>query len=560
MVVCLHGMQEVRGSNPLSSTIIKGGLIKMRITKIRFKNGFKRFHDLTINLGNSTAKIVALVGPNGCGKSGVFDGMMFLQNAYYPIGAHGPGDRKDYSMHGIDYNHSDIEVSFDCGEYRDVLDQKKNTGNAGTIFSFRGPSRYNSDLKIKQLEAIPDIKENRNGASKSRDQDSKMSQNYQRLWSYMDHHRRTNDITDKKNQKIILGKLNEMLKNCLSLEIAHEGNIQNNMGSLYFKKDDQPKEFEFNFLSSGEKEVVDILLDLYLKSEAYNDTIFIIDEPELHLSTAIQRSLLIEIEKLIPENCQLWISTHSIGFLRALKEELNDKSDIIYFEGSYAQEEKELKPIAKSRDNWQKIFATALEDMTSLLAPNRIIYCEGKHLSNEDKQEKGFDAKVYNQIFSVTKPDTLFVSSGGGKELDRYSSIALKVLSKAFQGVELLLLKDMDINRDGTPTTDTQRKEWIEADSATHRMLKRKEIENYLLDFEIFSKKYPKVFKENYDEVVAKSSDLKSAANAMKQELCKITSQEMTVDDFKLDFAKEITKETNAYKELYSCIFLDSDS
>ncbi|PYD07111.1 hypothetical protein DND36_33220, partial [Pseudomonas savastanoi pv. glycinea] len=60
-----------------------------------------------------------------------------------------------------------------------------------------------------------------------------------------------------------------------------------------------------------------------------SDTIFCIDEPELHLNTAIQKSLLIEIEKLIPENCQLWIATHSIGFLRALQENLSHKTQII---------------------------------------------------------------------------------------------------------------------------------------------------------------------------------------------------------------------------------------
>lgn len=531
----------------------------MKIKKIRFKNGFKRFHDLTINLENFSAKIIALVGPNGCGKSGVFDGMMFLQNAHYQIGAHGSGDRKDYSMHGIDYNHSDIEVSFDCGEYTNIFNQKRPAGDAGTIFSFRGPSRYNSDLKIRQIGAIPPIKQNQIGASKSRDLDSKMDHNYQRLWSYMNQQLEFHNRRPTENREIIIGELNKMLKNCLGLEIAHVGDIQSNMGSLYFKKDDQPKEFEFNVLSSGEKEVFDILLDLYLKGEAYNDTIFIIDEPELHLSTAIQRSLLIEIEKLIPDNCQLWISTHSIGFLRALKEDLNSKSEVIYFEGSYAKEEKELKPIPKTRDNWQKIFATALEDMTSLLAPNRIVYCEGERFPDSDKQEKGFDAKVYNQIFSITKPDTLFVSSGGGKQLDRHSSIALTVLSKAFQGVELLLLKDKDINRDGTLTTDAQRKEWIEADSGTRRMLKRKEIENYLLDFEIFSKKYPNVSKENYDKVIAKFSDLKSAANAMMQELCHIKSGEMAVEDFKMNLATEITEGTNVYKELYECIFNDLD-
>lgn len=43
---------------------------------------YKRFHDLTIDLGNTPKRIVALVGPNGCGKSSVFDAMLFVSNAY----------------------------------------------------------------------------------------------------------------------------------------------------------------------------------------------------------------------------------------------------------------------------------------------------------------------------------------------------------------------------------------------------------------------------------------------------------------------------------------------
>ena len=35
--------------------------------------GFKRFDHLTIDLGDTPKKIVAMVGPNGCGKSSVFD-------------------------------------------------------------------------------------------------------------------------------------------------------------------------------------------------------------------------------------------------------------------------------------------------------------------------------------------------------------------------------------------------------------------------------------------------------------------------------------------------------
>lgn len=53
----------------------------MFVKKIEMKD-YKRFHDLTIDLGNTPKRIVALVGPNGCGKSSVFDAMLFVSNAY----------------------------------------------------------------------------------------------------------------------------------------------------------------------------------------------------------------------------------------------------------------------------------------------------------------------------------------------------------------------------------------------------------------------------------------------------------------------------------------------
>lgn len=46
----------------------------MRIKEIKL-NKFKRFTDLTISGIPATAKLVILVGPNGSGKTSVFEGM-----------------------------------------------------------------------------------------------------------------------------------------------------------------------------------------------------------------------------------------------------------------------------------------------------------------------------------------------------------------------------------------------------------------------------------------------------------------------------------------------------
>src|SRR5215467_7642189 len=44
----------------------------MRLRNVRIKN-FRRFHELTIQDLPVSARLVVLVGPNGCGKSSVFD-------------------------------------------------------------------------------------------------------------------------------------------------------------------------------------------------------------------------------------------------------------------------------------------------------------------------------------------------------------------------------------------------------------------------------------------------------------------------------------------------------
>src|SRR5690606_8175970 len=128
----------------------------------------------------------------------------------------------------------------------------------------------------------------------------------------------------------LVGKVNQILNQILDIEISELGNILAKKGQLYFKKGNV-KDFPYANLSSGEKEVIDIILDLIIKTEEYDETVFCIDEPELHLNTSIQRKLLLEIEKLIPDNCQLCVATHSIGFLRGLQEDLKDKSQVLDF-------------------------------------------------------------------------------------------------------------------------------------------------------------------------------------------------------------------------------------
>lgn len=533
----------------------------MFIKKLRLKNGYKRFHDLTIDLDETPARIVALVGPNGCGKSSVLDGLLYLANSHQQVGKRTDRDSNYHSMTGAgSLTSEDIELQFTTGNFAQVRELKNASGKSNTIFSFRSPYRYNSILKVSQTKAVSEISLNSYGAGDASSLDEKMEDNYRRLHAFFNRYRDDNDLKPSEAKARIIGDLNTSIKKCLDLEISSLGNVEGNQGTLYFKKPDHPKAFEFNVLSSGEKEVVDLLLDLYLRRDDYSDTIFLIDEPELHINTAIQGNLLVEIDRLVGPDCQIWLTTHSIGFLRALQTRMRDKCQIIQFrpEHNLAAEVHTLKPVKVGPGTWRDIFAIALDDLAQLVSPSTIIYCEGRAEPGPGGQERGMDARVFNNIFAESHPDSLFTSSGGNTEPDQRSAIALAVFGKVFPTMEIWVLKDRDM-ASGKVTTENDRQVYLRTNPDNHRVLKRWEIENYLYDKDVL-KAYCAgeglTFDETaYDAFVTNVIDqnLKDETQRIRN-FCGIKGS-INNEVFKIALSQYLTAEMPVLQELENCIF-----
>jgi len=532
----------------------------MKIKKIHLKK-YKRFYDLTINLGEEPKRIIALVGPNGCGKSSVFDAMLFHNNVYNTIGSSGG---KNYTYHSLEhtpnYNYQNVAIDFTEGAFNVVREKKASQGLENTIFSFRSSFRYNSDLNIRESKAVSELRKNDFGASSAADIDQRIEQSYRRLNIKYYKYLNDNNCRPSEAKAHIIGELNSAISNCLHLTIDNLGNIEAGQGTFFFKKDDTENTFEYNVLSSGEKEVIDILVDLYLHKDEYVDSIYIIDEPELHLNTAIQRKLLLEINKMIPEQSQLWLATHSIGFMRSLQDELNNVSQVIEFneENKWASQAYLLIPMKKSRDNWRSLFSTALDDLTGLVSPKRIVYCEGRAEPTVIGGERGMDATVLNGIFSEKYPDTLFISSGGNTELDKRSDIAINILSKVFRDVEILVLKDRDM-ASGKVVDEAARQLYLSNNPKNHRVLKRFEIENYLYDKEVL-KGYCSVHNLNFEEIEYDkyvtdivNQQVKDGTGYIKN-FCGIVGS-INAEKFKQNLAKVIDDSMGAYTELEQVIF-----
>jgi predicted ATP-binding protein involved in virulence len=524
----------------------------MRVKNIRLKD-FKRFDDLTIDLGNSPKKIVALVGPNGCGKSSIFDA--FEEKL------------KDFRNHGNEgvaflskslYHENEIIRSRQYNKNESIAIETTTENIARNGFYIRTAYRFTSKINVKKIEAMPGILASNDEPISSISLDTRLESNYKRLLGSAYSEFFSGKKTGNTIKEELIGRINGILNSVIDAEISDLGEIMGGRGQLYFKKGNS-KDFPYSNLSSGEKEVVDIIIDLIVKANEYSDTVICIDEPELHLNTAIQRKLLVEIEKLIPDNCQLWVATHSIGFLRALQDELKDKAQILDFsEKDYFSGPQKISPIVPNRSNWQRIFSTALEDLTVLLSPKRIIYCEGRDTPGAGGAEKGLDARVYNNIFSEKYNDTLFISSGGSTELDQRSEIAIKILTKVFSDVEILVLKDRDMSS-GRLNTANDRKLYLENNPFNHRVIVRWEIENYLFDKEVLTK-YCSLNNLSFDEAAysayvtdIENQNIKDEFNRIKN-FCGIKTP-INSEVFKINLSKIITADMSTYQELESCIF-----
>ena len=197
---------------------------------------------------------------------------------------------------------------------------------------------------------------------------------------------------------------------------------------------------------------------------------YCVDEIESHLHTKVQGVVLKELFGIVPEASQLWVTTHSLGVLRAAQEieaESQGSVCLINFDGVDLDDTSRLVPSNLDRVSWEKMSSIALDDLSERVAPEVIVVCEGSSVGN---RRKDFDADVYERILGTREPGIVFVSGDGGTaQITDTASLLHGVLGRALPQTKVIALADRDDKSDN---------EVVQYDGIT---LTRRNIESYLL-------------------------------------------------------------------------------
>lgn len=484
----------------------------MKVSEINLKN-FKRFKNTKITGIPRESKLVIIVGTNGSGKTSLFDA--FYHWYKLNVGFGYSGDKAYYVKEkSEEFNpNRNVNVIFHDSEQGTPKDKK--------CMYFRTAYRNEPDFNVTSFSRLGVPTDNIR-FQRLIDNDQSVSQNYQRL-IYSTLSSVYSDVNDEKSVKELreelIGKVKSSMKNVFDDLILNNIGDPLGDGSFLFEKGTS-KSYHYKNLSGGEKSAFDLLLDIIIKLQYYNDTVFFIDEPDSHMHTSLQGKLINELYNVIPDNSQLWLTTHSLGVMRAARDiEQNNPGHvaILDFDGHDFDTDCNLYPVRIDRVVWESFLSIAVGDYSSRIAPEIIILCEG---SITGTNRKNFDADIYNTIFGSSYPQTSFISGGSCNDLEKDDHLGFSILKELLKTSKVYKLLDRD---------DKSEEEIRSLSTRNCIVLKKRHLESYLFDDEVINR----LVDTNPSEEKGKLDIFEEALEIKSQAIQKSVSRGNPDDDIK---------------------------
>jgi len=236
----------------------------------------------------------------------------------------------------------------------------------------------------------------------------------------------------------------------------------------------QPKEFQykdssgqilpFSTLSSGEQEVVKILFDVARKEIRHS--VFIIDEPELHLHPTLTFKLIEALKSIGEHTNQFIFLTHSADLISTYY----STGNVFFIDANQTGTNQAHRLSELNRSH---------HALVQLIGENLGLFAVGKKIVFVEGESSSIDRLTYHKIGLSVNPELKFSPVGSVVNMGTLKVVEEQLRNSLF-GIDMYMLRD----KDGL------RQDQIDALEKNGRLLclKRRHIENYFLNEDILHK------------------------------------------------------------------------
>ncbi len=279
----------------------------------------------------------------------------------------------------------------------------------------------------------------------------------------------------------------------------------------------------FHQLSSGEKEVIAITFDIQMQNP--EDSIILIDEPELHLHPELSYRLLRSLHS-IGKNNQFILFTHSADVIGS------SFDTGVWF----------LRPVSKAKGENQikRIDKNTLADITDIpnLRETIGMLSLGKRLLFVEGTEVSIDRIVFSTLALSKKKDVAIIPSSNCRMIENLSHFS-EILSRGLLGLELRMIRD----RDGL--TDKKVAELIKKSGGRLTILPFYHIENaFLVPSALHSIAQTLAPHKNFSLQQIEGELLKRAKAQIKFCAANYTKQEVYLSTPSMDISPKVESDT----------------
>ena len=453
----------------------------LKITSILIEN-FKNITRIDIS---NLPDFVVVVGENGIGKTSIFDAISFLKSFVGPYSSQDTQltQNKMNQQNPIRMGTTRMKIAMEIEPTTDEERRITNKNNAtaeiqvsfdGTRFTFQ-PRDENNAAQLLQLwgnqqessamEIIPANRVFPEGPLQLQSSQPNIEQELIQRTSQIQ-----NKYQDSK-QKFVGFLLHDKL---IDDEPKVFPDLQNLITALLGKqiriafdsKTRQPKiEVEatggfvdVDTLSSGQRELFMTYVGIYVQK--FSNSIILFDEPDLHLHASLQKEVLKYLRNLSTSGNQVFLTTHALEMIS----ETNEKN---LFHLTSFSTDSQLKPLMDEKDKVE-IFKKLGASKYTFVNFKKVVFLEGP--------------SDY-EIIQTASPGELGLRF---EVIDGISKMTPEILDEASQVESFFMINDRDFLSDS---------EISEKDSKYHskiKYLKRRHIENYILDSDEFYEIYRK--------------------------------------------------------------------